>query len=323
MIIKIFPKYLKIPIQKWLISKKFRKLFIQWLETQKRMEDNEGQSLLRKTFVLNGLKDIKWAIDLQREVRPFQPSDKFLIEGGASGLSSSHISEAVASLEKDGIWMSPIRLSDNWVSSVKSQLENIKATSRNDPSDVQFPRDIKPAGITYWHSKEDLEEIEEFQKLIMDPVIIEIVGLYLKCKPVYDMVASWWSYPSNAPDSNSAQLFHFDMDRIRWLKVFVYLNDVSIENGPHVFIKGSHLDSEIQRIDRDGRFSDEEARRIFTEQEVAILTAPQGTLFIEDTLGFHKGLEVKEGYRCIFEIEYSMGHFGYPHPESKFDAQFK
>ena len=39
--------------------------------------------------------------------------------------------------------------------------------------------------------------------------------------------------------SKNAQLFHRDFDNEKWIKVFVYLNDIEIQNGPHCFVKGS------------------------------------------------------------------------------------
>jgi hypothetical protein len=154
--------------------------------------------------------------------------------------------------------------------------------------------------------------------LIRDPGIIEIVGRYLQCRPVFDFPAAWWSYPSEA-DAASAQMFHFDLDRVRWLKIFVYLTDVGVDNGPHVYVRGSHR-VVAGRVRRDGRFSDAEARELFPELQFSQLTGSAGTLFIEDTIGFHKGTPVASGHRCVFEYEYSIGHFGYPYPSSKMDG---
>ena len=40
---------------------------------------------------------------------------------------------------------------------------------------------------------------------------------------------------------NKAQLYHFDLDRPKWLKFFIYLNDVeNLDHGPHSYIKNTH-----------------------------------------------------------------------------------
>ena len=45
---------------------------------------------------------------------------------------------------------------------------------------------------------------------------------------------------SKKADSEAAQMFHFDLDRIKWLKFFIYLTDVKINSGPHVYVSGTH-----------------------------------------------------------------------------------
>jgi len=142
---------------------------------------------------------------------------------------------------------------------------------------------------------------------------LEIIGRYLGCEPVFDLAAAWWTYPYGSADSKSAQLYHFDLDRIKWLKVFVYMTDVSLKNGPHAFIKGSHLNSGAFAT-HDGRYSDEEIFKLYSKSDEIIYEAPAGTVILEDTLGFHKGLPAIEGHRFIFEYEYSINRFGYPYP---------
>ena len=75
----------------------------------------------------------------------------------------------------------------------------------------------------------------------------------------------WWSVAGNKqPDSAAAQLYHFDMDRIRWIKFFINLTDVTAENGPHCFIAGSQQTCGIPRhLLAKGytRLSDEPVRR--------------------------------------------------------------
>ena len=44
------------------------------------------------------------------------------------------------------------------------------------------------------------------------------------------------SAKSDKVDEHAAQMFHFDMDRPKWLKFFIYINDVNEKNGPHFFI---------------------------------------------------------------------------------------
>jgi hypothetical protein len=193
------------------------------------------------------------------------------------------------------------------------------AVSRSDTQDVQKPSDLKPRSATYWHTNATaLLAVEELKALVFDSAIREIAGRYLGCCPVLDMVVAWWSYPTAAPDPASAQMYHFDLDRIRWLKAFVYLTDVSVDNGPHAFIPGSHRDVG-ERVMRDSRYTDAEVLGWYPNVAPQLFTAPAGTVFLEDTLGLHKGIPGKSGVRGVFECEYSINHFGFPYPRLPFE----
>ena len=74
----------------------------------------------------------------------------------------------------------------------------------------------------------------------------------------------WWSTArgkkptiKSETTNKSAHFFHFDLDRPKWLKLFIYLSDVGNLNGPHIYIKNSGDKSFIEYLDR--RITDEEA----------------------------------------------------------------
>jgi hypothetical protein len=313
----ILPIWAREKLDNHSVSRKFRKLYRDWAVSSKRLRGLEGQQLLRETFIRNGMIDLEWALRQEQSRRTFTVSS-CIDEHEGIGLKETDIKSAVTVLQKDGLWICPIRMSNEWVSEVVDNLNELSVTCRSNATDIQKPSSIRPQGTTYWHAEQDLEKVPLLRSLIKDHGLYEVIGRYLGCIPVYDFPAAWWSYPGPA-DSASAQMFHFDLDRVRWLKVFVYLTDVGPQNGPHVFIKGSHRVIG-DRIKRDGRFTDEEAKKLFPDLECVELTAPSGTLFIEDTLGFHKGSAVQADHRCVFEFEYSCGHFGYPYPVSPFDV---
>ncbi|MCC7460196.1 MAG: phytanoyl-CoA dioxygenase family protein [Proteobacteria bacterium] len=114
-------------------------------------------------------------------------------------------------------------------------------------------------------------------------------------------------------------MFHFDMDRIKFLKFFLYLTDVTPQNGPHCYVEKSHrnLPTELRR---DGRFKDEEIIRSFGKDSVLELCAPKGTLFAIDTRGLHKGIPLESGNRLIFQIEFANSMFGQSYPQLKIES---
>ena len=52
--------------------------------------------------------------------------------------------------------------------------------------------------------------------------------------------ASWITRPSGLTRSHFEFGFHRDIPDWKWLNVFIYLSDVTVENGPHGCIKGTH-----------------------------------------------------------------------------------
>ena len=133
---------------------------------------------------------------------------------------------------------------------------------------------------------------------------------YLNAEPVCDLVAAWRSFPTdNKLDLNAAaQMWHFDLDSTRWIKIFIYLTDVSFENGPHQMIAKTHNILPIW-IWRDGRFKNGQlSRRLFDNTKTVVGKA--GTIVAVDTRALHRGLPLVSGYRDIIQVQFSASSFG-------------
>lgn len=178
-----------------------------------------------------------------------------------------------------------------------------------------------PQGIIYQFEQEILVNQADIQELITDQSIITVAQAYIGSQPVLDEVNLWWSTAfGTKADANAAQLYHFDMDRIRWLKFFFYLTDVGSENGPHCFVAGSHKSGGIPRtfLDRGYvRISDEEVASAYAPDRLIEFTGPRGTIIAEDTRGLHKGRPVLRGHRLILEFEFSNSLFGATSPHGR------
>jgi hypothetical protein len=152
------------------------------------------------------------------------------------------------------------------------------------------------------------------QRLVADPVLVDISQRYFRTRPVFDFVALWWNtaYLSSA-SSEAAQLYHFDMDRLKFVKFFIYLTDVGPQNGPHTYVAGSHR-RKPRALHRDGRFSDHEVERHYNPADIIEITGPRGTVFVADTRGFHKGTLPIAGDRLLLQIEFATNLFGQTYP---------
>jgi len=162
----------------------------------------------------------------------------------------------------------------------------------------------------YYYLEEDLP-VTSVLNLLKEMGIIRGISDYIG-HPILRNVIAWASVNpggySEVDISNSAQAYHFDNDNpTGWTKVFIYLTDVSEDNGPHVFVPGSHKELPLP-IARDGRFTDKEIHEHFTIGKS--MTGGAGTIIIADTLGMHKGLTVNSGVRVILQVEFVTSLLG-------------
>jgi Phytanoyl-CoA dioxygenase (PhyH) len=148
------------------------------------------------------------------------------------------------------------------------------------------------------------------QRLLADTSLRELARRYLRCEPVNDLLAMWWSAPApGQASSEAAQLYHFDMDRPQFLKVFFYLTDVTVDTGPHCYIRASHRDRPAA-LWRDGRHDDHAILTQHGSARAVEICGARGTGLAVDTSGFHKGKPLKTGHRLILQLEYTCALFG-------------
>lgn len=171
-----------------------------------------------------------------------------------------------------------------------------------------------PVAVRYDFDSGDVLNCPGVQSVLANPAILAVAQNYLNSTPVADVVSMWWHTAfSSQPDEEAGQFFHFDMDRIKWLKFFVYLTDVGPDNGPHCFVSGSHRTRGIPRqLLKKGytRLTDEEVSQHYSPDRTVRFLAPRGTVLVEDTRGLHKGLELRTGDRLMLQIQFSNSLFG-------------
>lgn len=181
------------------------------------------------------------------------------------------------------------------------------------------------AAVRYDYRANDLLANSDIQNLIADPSLLALAESYLGAAPKLDVLGMWWHTKfHDQPDSMAAQMYHFDLDRPRWLKIFIYLTDVGQENGPHSFIEGTHhIDSIPGKFMHRGyaRISDEEIHNEFGATREVVFVAPRGSIIAEDTIGLHKGAVVKDGARLLLQLQFSSSLFGASYPKARLPAE--
>jgi len=179
----------------------------------------------------------------------------------------------------------------------------------------------RPSAVRYDYSERVLLDNPDVQSLLADPSILALTQEYLGAPPLADVLNMWWHTNYHAqPDAQAAQFFHFDMDRIKWLKVFIYLTDVGTDNGPHTFVRGSHRTGGIPSnllLRGYARLTDEEVLKHFPSDSLLEFSAPRGSIIIEDTRGLHKGAHVRGAPRLILQLQFSDSLFGAVYPKAR------
>jgi hypothetical protein len=176
----------------------------------------------------------------------------------------------------------------------------------------------QPIAVRYDIPEEILLRSEAVQVLLADRSILSIAQRYLGGAPIQDLVAMWWTAAAAVESSPAAQEFHFDLDRLRFLKLFVYLTDVGPDNGPHVLVRGTHRDLP-RELRADRRFATSEVSDHFDPARSISVTGPRGTMFFADTRALHRGTRVSVGHRLVFQLEYATSLFGAPFTSARIE----
>lgn len=174
--------------------------------------------------------------------------------------------------------------------------------------------------VRYDILEEDLINDAVVQEIMTDRSLLSLGQEYLGCLPRADVTGMWWHTDfSTQANDEAATMWHFDMDRVKWLKFFVYLTDVNTDSGPHCFIERTHRSGQIPKklLNRGyARIQDEEAAECFQPERFREFIAKKGTMIIEDTRGLHKGKPVLKGHRLLFQFQLSDLIFGGYYPET-------
>ena len=162
--------------------------------------------------------------------------------------------------------------------------------------------------------------------LVSNPTLLGIVRKNLCVPPILIDVSAWRSFcaPDGAKTAKDAQLFHYDQDDYRFCKVFIYLTDVDIDTGPHVFIPGSHSPQKIaacrppegdhRRDDFDRWYfktlrKSEEDSIAWLGTQPDFVTGAAGTVFVANTEGIHRGEPPRSRDRCVVQLVFGITPF--------------
>jgi hypothetical protein len=258
---------------------------------------------------------------LARIVQTLQPPYPLPPPRGVLGnLADQDLAQIESKLVKDGYVIFEKCLSAEFCESIVRQTLQLECEIMGDEAAGRqqklFGRYDSQAPIApkYSVAVDDTTDIAEVQQLLCDPSLLTVAQNYLRSKPIFTGISLWWSAPvKDTPDDTAAQEFHWDMERIKWLRFFVYLTDVTTDSGPHCFIKGTHVTGAIpdDLLERGyKRINDKEIIEHYGRNRYLEFIGPRGTIIAEDSRGFHKGSMPRKGDRLLLAFELSNTTFG-------------
>ena len=246
------------------------------------------------------------------------------IDGVLGALDKEKVKKIAKEIDEKGYYVFEQGLSSSTVDKLLQFALETKARVRpteNFYNSVDAVRELEmqtinresPVSIRYDFKTQDLLDNEEVQKLLADVSIMAVAQAYLQCQPKSDVLGMWWHTAfSKEENAESATMYHFDMDRIKWLKFFFYLTDTRKDTGAHQFIEGSHNGNIPKKFLQQGyaRLNTKEVLDHYGEDKEITYEAPAGTIIAEDTSGLHRGNPVQRDDRLVFQIQFSNSLFG-------------
>jgi hypothetical protein len=150
---------------------------------------------------------------------------------------------------------------------------------------------------------------DKFMEFSLSEPVLRIVCGYLEMFSRLVLMDLWYNVSTNGPDVFS-QRWHRDPDDRKEVKLFLYLRDVNVGNGPFCYIPGSHNAGRFKRVfPQTIRISnyppDGAVENKFSENQRQVCTGKAGTLIFCDTTGFHKGGHPTTDGRLLFTAVYT------------------
>lgn len=241
------------------------------------------------------------------QTRAFDLEEKPRLEL-SSNLNEDQINAIVDEISRVGFVRLPQYLSTDIAEKLR---KNIEAAPGRDSAGGNFEN------ISEWREHSSSGRIDTDDKTLIEIIERENIDFsaltlisrkYLRASPILLGPHSWSTKPiRNLTDlqlEEQAMAYHCDSDFFGFLKVFLLLTDVKMENGPFTFISRSHRGKRHVQ----GRVSDQ-VLEIHPGEELYGIGQP-GDIVLADTKGWHKAMPPKEGTRTMVQWLYTNGLLG-------------
>ena len=267
----------------------------------------------------SGDRDATWFyFNLQKMVRSPQVRKKLakieasFREHSDPSLFTDEILKIAGELEQEGK-CSPLSLiSEEHVDEMYRYMAARKWIDRDRKELGEFGLDNVPEDTQLAHLPlMDVLRAPHLLKLANQPSILLAIEKQFGCKPCAEVIQASWSPPSKK-DAIRSQLFHRDTDGLQFIKLFLFLTEVTEDSGPHCYVLNSH---DSNKLTKPGFYTEEQVVESFGEENITFISCPKGTHFLENTYGVHKGTKPTGRGRLMIQILYCSHPTIYPPKE--------
>lgn len=199
----------------------------------------------------------------------------------------------------------------NLIDNLYQKVEEILSNANHPANQSKISQDEARKNQLYTQIYQPFLNTSEILPFVFNDFIIDIAGAYLDCLPALSTCNLRKSFVNNLPEGGT-QIYHVDPNSPRFLKFFIYLNDVDINGGPFCYVEGSHTKKfEINGMNWNAQYNWDLnfINQVYGVDKVKYLTAKKGDLLVADTNGWHRGIKPTHSERTMLTLDYAC------HPE--------
>ncbi len=204
-----------------------------------------------------------------------------------------------------------------------NQNQPIKFINKFENSEIDYEYYKKFNAVRLNFDNKDILSNKTISEFIINRNFSETIDKIVGAKTYLIATDAWITLPVPRVNDNyeemtkhqETQMWHRDVDHLRDLKVFVYLNDVlDKQDGPFEIIEGTNCPDNFENknyIDKiKFRISNNFTKKNY-EDKIRSIYGKEGTTFLADTRAFHRGsVIIDKRYRIVLMFYYSTHLFG-------------
>ena len=222
-------------------------------------------------------------------------------------------------IEEKGYYKIENFLDINQIDLINKKVDGVLKDGNHPDNQNNISENIARNEKLYIQCLQPLISAPEIHPFVFNDLIIDIAGAYMDCYPAFGTCNLRRSFVNNMKEGGN-QIYHVDPNSPRFLKFFIYLDDVDINGGPFCYVEGSHtkkFELNGNNLNTQYSWNTDTINQIYGEDKVKYLTAKKGDLLMADTNGWHRGTKPLNKDRTMLTLDY-VCHVEFFQEDSKF-----